>query len=898
MDVITTHLNADFDGLASMVAARKLYPEAVLVFPGGAQATVRRFLAVHDLGLTRLKDLDLTAVTRLILVDTQEPECLGPLQPLCVNPAVAVHIYDHHPAAEEEASRGAFQAELKVIAPVGASTTVLIEQLLQRGMALSPFDATVLALGLYEETGSLAYVSTTPRDLEAAAAVLRAGADLTVVADTLRQPLEPEEIALLHELLQHGETYYLEGYKVLLATSYDTRYGGELADVVHKLAEIKGLDAVVAAMTMDNGIEIVARSRRPVINVAQIVAAFGGGGHAVAAAASVKHRTMVEVRAQLVRLLTECYRPTLLAKDVMTAPVKTIAEEITITDAALYLTTSGVHALPVVDRHGYYRGVVSREAVQKALFQGFASVPVQTFLQTEQYTAAPETPFHDIERQMIGRKQRCVPILTGTPPAQKVIGVLTRTDLLRTLHDDVLAAARVRAKGHPSPDAAPLSHRNVQHLLRTQLPRHRYGVLQRLGRVADAQGVSAYVVGSGVRDLLLGSRNPDCDVVVEGDGIVLARTLAQQEGARVTTCARFGTAVVRLPDGGKVDVATARSEHYEYPTARPTVDQSSLKHDLYRRDFTINTLAIRLNARGFGELLDFYGGQRDLKDTTLRVLHSGSFVDDPTRVFRAVRFEVRFGFRMGKETLTLLKGAVKMDCFQRLSGSRLCEELRLLLGEPETRRAVARLAELDLLRFIQAEISWSTQLDRLLKSVDDVLAWYRVASLSWPIHAKRPRGMREQRTDQVKPWLIRLIALLDALSDTAMRETLQRLSLGGRHTATVQGARAARHLLPRLAHQPPPAETYRLLAGQRLESALFLLAKAASKAVQQQIAAYLDTFRYMQPRLSGHDLHAMGLTTGPQFRTILHRLLAARLNGEVTTEAEERALVWQLVDSQ
>ena len=199
-----------------------------------------------------------------------------------------------------------------------------------------------------------------------------------------------------------------------------------------------------------------------------------------------------------------------------------------------------------------------------------------------------------------------------------------------------------------------------------------------------------------------------------------------------------------------------------------------------------------------------------------------------------------------------------------------------------------------------AELSWSAQLDRLLKSVDDVLAWYRVASLNWPVHPTCPGGTRRRCSDKVEPWLVRLIALLDALSDTAVSEALQRLSLGGQHTATVQAARTARHVLPRLANQPPlqPAETYRLLAGQRLESVLFLLAKTTSKAAQQQIAAYLDTSQYIQPRLSGHDLHAMALTPGPRFRTILHRLLEARLNGEVTTAAEERAVVRQLVDCQ
>ncbi|MGH7164907.1 MAG: DHH family phosphoesterase, partial [Nitrospiraceae bacterium] len=237
MDLITTHLNADFDGLASMVAARKLYPGAVLVFPGGTQDHVRSFLAVHDLGILRLKDLDLGQVTRLILVDTQEPERIGPLKDLCANPQITIHAYDHHPGGKESSGGEApLRAALRVIEPVGATTTILIERLRQEGVALTPFEATVLALGLYEETGSLAYASTTPRDLEAAASVLRAGADLNLVSDTLRSHLDPDQIALLNDLLRSSETYYLEGRKILLATSAYDRYRGDLAEVVHKLA--------------------------------------------------------------------------------------------------------------------------------------------------------------------------------------------------------------------------------------------------------------------------------------------------------------------------------------------------------------------------------------------------------------------------------------------------------------------------------------------------------------------------------------------------------------------------------------------------------------------------------------------------------------------------------------
>jgi tRNA nucleotidyltransferase (CCA-adding enzyme) len=899
MDIITTHLHADFDGLAAMVAARKLYPGAVLVLPGGAQETVRRFLAVHDLGLTRLKDLVLQQVTRLILVDTQEPERLGPLQPLCRNPAVAIHIFDHHPETAGEAGHGACQAELKVVEPVGATTTVLIERVLQEGIAFSPLEATVLALGLYDETGFFAYVSTTPRDLEAAAAVRRAGADLTVVADILRQPLDPDAIALLHDLLQRGETYYLEGYKVLLTTSQDERFRGDLAEVVHQLTTLKGLDAVVAAIALEDKVEIIGRSRRPCLDVAQIVAEFGGGGHPGAAAAIVKNRTMVEVRAQLRHLLTTRYRPTCLARDMMTSPVTTIAEEATLTEAAQCMTMSGVTVLPVVDQREHYCGVVTQARVQKALVHGMGDAPVQTCLQTALYTATPETPWHEIKCQMLARKQRWVPILSGTPAAPRVVGIVTRADLLRTLHEHALATAGLRDQGSPVPEARPVARRNLRGMLRAHVPRSLYRLLERLGQCADTHRVSAYIVGGWVRDLLLGRRNLDLDIVVEGDSLPLVQALARQEDARLATPARPGTAVVLGPEDFTLRVATARVASDACPVALPPVRQGSLQHDLTRRDFTINTLAIRLNTQHFGELLDFYGGQRDLKEKTLRVVHSRSFVDEPTRVFRAIRFEVSFGLHLGKETLRLLQGVATMGLLHRLSSVRLGEEIRLLLSERNAHKAVARLAALNLLRFIHDEVIWSPKLDHLLQNVDDILAWYQIASLHWPPCPLRADGTVERHEDEVEPWLVRLIALLEALSDLAVHEALQGLSLPRRHADTVHAARVARHAIPRLATRPPlsPAETYRILAGQPVEVLLFLLAKTTATAAKQQIVAYLEMYRYVKPQLSGHDLHAMGLTPGPLFRKILGCLLEARLNGEVTNATEERAFVQRLTGS-
>ncbi|MEW6246518.1 MAG: CBS domain-containing protein [Nitrospirota bacterium] len=881
MDVVTTHLNADFDGMASMVAARKLYPGAALVLPGGAQETVRSFLAVHDLGVTRLKDLDLTQVTRLILVDTQDPERIGPLKDLCAKSEVEVHCYDHHEAGIDDASdtEKAFQARvgLRVVEPVGATTTLMIEQLRARNLPLTPFEATVLALGLYEETGSLAFVSTTPRDLEAAAYVLRAGADLNVVSDTLRRPLDPDQIALLNDLLRSSETYYLEGRKILVASSAYDRYRGDLAGLVHKLAELEGLDAVVAAFAMEDKVQVIGRSRRPEIDVSWIAREFGGGGHAVAAAASVKGKTLIEVRERIVQLLAERYRPTLLAKDVMTKPVKSIGMDATIAETETRMTKYGVNVLPVLDGKDHYRGLISREIVQKALFHGLADARVEQLMQPDAYAASPDTPFHEIQTRMIEQNQRFVPILSGS----KVVGVITRTDLLRALHDDVLAGARPRAKDGEQAIVGTMRRRNVGGMLRAKLPARLVSLLKEAGELADRLDVSAYVVGGFVRDLLLGIENLDVDLVVEGDGIAFARALARASSGRVKAHERFGTAVVVLPDGFKVDVATARTEYYEYPTALPTVEQSSIKKDLYRRDFTINTLAIRLNSRSFGQLIDFYGGQRDLKEKTIRVLHGLSFVEDPTRVFRAIRFELRFGFHLGKETSALIKGAVKMDLFHRLSGHRLLDELKLLFSEREPRRAVSRMAELDLLRFIHPKLVWSPRLEELLAGVEEALDWYRLLYLDRPMHS----------------WLVSMMALLEVLPARAVRDLLKRFPFTEQETEKLKAARfALRGLLRRLAKQPPPrpAETTRLLTGLADETLIFIMAKDKSESVKRQISAYLTTYRHVKPWLTGRDLQGMGLKPGPLYRKILDALLDARLNGEVKTEAEERELAKRL----
>lgn len=427
------------------------------------------------------------------------------------------------------------------------------------------------------------------------------------------------------------------------------------------------------------------------------------------------------------------------------------------------------------------------------------------------------------------------------------------------------------------------SLRNLRTSMKERLPKRVFSKLEQAGELADHMGVSAFVVGGFVRDLLLGIENLDLDLVIEGDGIAFARALGRREKARVKVHERFGTAVVMFPDGFKLDVATARIEYYEYPTALPTVEPSSIKKDLYRRDFTINTMAVRLNKGEFGALIDFYGGRRDLKEKTIRVLHSLSFVEDPTRVFRAIRFEQRFGFHLGKETLALIKGAVTMDLFHRLSGHRILEELIHVFSEEEPRKIVARLAKLDLLRFIHPALTKSLRLATLLRAVEDALDWYTLLYL-------------DRKMEQ---WVVYFMVLMDVMPAKAVGETLKRLAVPARQAEKIKAAHdESNAILRQLAKRPPPrpAKTYHLLEGHSDETLLLLIAKTKLKSVKRQISAYLTTSQHIKPSLTGADLKALGLKPGPQFKKILEQLRDARLNGEVRTEAEERELVKRIAN--
>jgi len=571
----------------------------------------------------------------------------------------------------------------------------------------------------------------------------------------------------------------------------------------------------------------------------------------------------------------------------MTAPVRTVSQGTTVQETERLMTQYEVNALPVLDAHGFFQGLTTRETIQKAFYHGLQQTPVDRIMRQDLFTANRSTPYEEVRRHMLERNQRVVPILQD----QKVVGIFSRTDLLRAFQEDI---ASRQPDGHasrpPTQGPWPVQKRHLKSLMGERLPKSVQSLLQVAGTVADGLGVSAYVVGGFVRDLLLERPNFDVDIVVEGDGIQFGKALASEIHARVKTHERFGTASLHsparlgLPPELTLDVATARTEYYEFPTALPTVKQSSIKKDLYRRDFTINTLAIRLNKEP-GQLLDFFGGKRDIKDRVIRVLHSLSFVEDPTRAFRALRFEQRFGFSMSKETKSFIQSAVALDLFHRLSGHRIGDELIHLLAEPHPTDAVGRLQEHGLLQFLHPRLTWTTQTIHQFQTISEVVTWHKF----------------EFPEEPVGSWKLYAIALFEPLGGEALQTAWNRLGFPERPTRMVVEFLKVKTHLMRLLLQPEstPAEIYQALHPYSLEILLYLMAQNQSQTFKTQgmrhIQSYLRTLRFMKPTVTGSDLHALSLPKGPVYGRILDCLFQAKLNGQVTTPEEELELARALV---
>ncbi len=897
MRLILSHENADFDAVASQLAASKLTPDGVMLLSRRLNRNVEQFLTLYwdAFRFVRPSDWRKQRVKEVLLVDTQS---LNSVRGMVANPAV--HVIDHH---TEQTPPAEWTAQVE---PVGATTTLLVERLQRKGVSLALEEATLLLLGIYEDTGSLSYDTTTARDAAAAAWLLEQGAILAVVRRFLNIPLSSSQQALYDALHAAVTWHEVQGQTVIVTGAVaPEKFTDEIASIAHRLRESLTPAGLIVLVQLEDDVQLVARSTTKEVDVAAVARAFGGGGHSRAAAARIKDQPLAEVLPQVVAALPQAIQPLIQVTELMSHGVQMVPPEMPVREAAVLMQRLGYEGYPVVtEPEGQLVGLLTRRAVDRAMSYGMADLAVERIMKKGDVTVRPSDAIDTVQQRMLNEGWGQIPVVPEqAAESTRPIGIVTRTDLLNHLFQP------------PSKTA----DTNMRRLMLETLPPAVWYMILAISETAAELNLPLYFVGGLVRDLLLGKAPTDLDMVVEGDAIRLGKMLAQRFGGEIHSHKRFGTAkwlldaavwgsVLRRDKkeiGGSrlemgnlqfsdtaqgslpisnpdlpptIDFVTARTEFYKEPTALPEVAHGSIKLDLHRRDFAINTLAVRLDGAFLGQLLDFYGGQQDLAERIIRVLHSLSFVDDPTRILRAVRLEQRLGFQIEPRTLELIKDALPL--LDRVSGARIRHEIELTLQESEPTAALNRLSELDVLAHIDEGLVW---LPETAVFFQRVLPFFQEPPWAGWLADESP--------------LFTYFALwLAALPEPDQRGVMKRLRVRKATRTDVLACGRLRREWVTLPATLKPSEVVQLLRPYPVRVLLVGRILLARQPAATLIERYLQEWRGVKTAVTGHDLREMGLKSGPQFGVLLEKLLAARLDGAVTSEAEERALLDELLE--
>jgi tRNA nucleotidyltransferase (CCA-adding enzyme) len=859
--LILTHDNADFDAVASLLAANKLDPSAIPVLPRRLNRNVEHFINLYGGEMPFLHPEDLQrgrVVEHVTVVDTQSFSTVRGMRP-----GTPVHFIDHHPLDRELTEEQRFTGET-----VGAATTLLVEQLNARQVYIEPVEATLLMLGIYEDTGSLAYGTTTARDIRCAAWLLECGADLDVVRDFLQHGLTPEQRALYERLLEHTDTHTVNGHVIVLASAHTEQPVDEIATLAHKLRELFEPSAIFVLVQLNGDIQLVARGTTDAIDVSRIARQFGGGGHGRAAAALIRERALDDVQQVILDRLPEIITASVRVNALMSFGVQTVRITDSVDTAAERMQRTGHEGFPVLDGKALV-GLLTRRAVDRAMNHGLGHQKVGQIMDAGRVTVQPTDSIEVLQQRMMRSGWGQIPVVDEHG---NLLGIVTRTDLIKQWGQ------------HPDEQRRDDLVRRMQ----TAVAAGTWPLIQAIARHAQEQHTGLYVVGGFVRDLLLGLPNVDVDLVVEGDAIELVRALRDTYGGEMRSHAQFGTAKWLLNDDvaralgleqwpAFMDFVTARREFYHQPTALPTVQRGSIKPDLDRRDFTINTLAIRLSPGPMGELLDFHGGEQDLKDGLIRVLHSLSFVDDPTRMLRAVRLEQRLEFRIEARTEELIRHAIPL--LDRVSGDRIRHEFALILAEVEPLHALVRLEELGILAAIHPDLR-----------VDD---WVR--SAFYAIRYAR-RYHPWPSLESFDNWMLSTFSLLTSrLSQAELEQLGRRLQFSRQHLNYLHDARAAIACLPTLSEEQPPSAVVDLLEPLGEVGWLVAWAAAPNALARDNITQFARAWRFVRPMVGGREIQSLtGLKPGPAYSVLLRRLRQAWLDGEIVSQEEELTLLHEL----
>ena len=883
MRISITHDQADFDGVASTFCAHVVDNQTIPVLPNRLNRNVKAFLSLYgsEFPFVNLSDLNGSEVDSVLLVDTQTL-----IQFKGQESDISISIIDHHRLRESTRN-----VQDVFIDDTGANTTIFVEMVQERSIFLTSIQATLLLLGIYEDTGSLSYESTTSRDVRAAAFLIDTGANLNILSKFISLPLTDAQREIYHKFYNNTEIVNIHGYNVSISSAKLEFAEDELSSIAHKLLDFLDPDALIVCAKLSGYIQLIIRSTTDAIDASVIANVFGGGGHRRAAAAVVKNRSLTEVRALLIETLENCIEPASTVASIMSKRPLLITPNTSAKEADLIMRKFGYEGYPVVDGNKII-GLLTRRAVDRALNHNL-NLTASSLMQAGEFYVRPDDPIERLQTVMIQSGWGQIPV---QDEQDNIVGIVTRTDLIKLLGMSILGKRPM----------------NLSNKIADFLPPILLKLLLVIAKFATAQNSALYIVGGFVRDLLLETPSLDLDLVVEGDAVELGKSLSKYFGGKLVVHSRFGTAkwiireiksdklvemlfqyhtdapqvnlaytkgeiekqVLELPD--TLDLISARSEFYTHPTALPIVKEGSIKLDLHRRDFTINTLAVRLDGQHFGNLYDFWGGLDDLKQGIIRVLHSLSFIDDPTRMLRAVRYEQRYNFKIDDRTLLLLREALPL--LKRVSGDRIRHEIDAILMESKVLQMLIRLDELGLLKAIHPNLHLPETFLNILErgDIENIPAFWSIEN-SW-------KGMQTRIVISYLVWF-------GQGKLATIKPILKRLRIKRQLFKAIVDTSATLEKLTSMEIMKP-SEFIGLIENLPMVGiyACYLLT-SPNETIKSYFVSYVKEWRNLKPMVTGDHLKNAGIVPGPIYKKILKTIRNAWIDGEIRNEAEEKNLL-------
>ncbi|UUV18486.1 CBS domain-containing protein [Fusobacteria bacterium ZRK30] len=850
MEIITCHIYADLDALSSMVLIKKLYPNGILVFPGHIGKSVKAFVNLYQnfLQVKKIKDIQMDKVSKLIVVDTSKKNRIGLFEQLLEKEDVEVVIYDHHKISENDIKNRRI-----IRKNYGSNTTNILEVLLDADpdIEFDEIEATLGLMGIYEDTGNFSFDSTTPKDLEMASYLLQNNGDLSKVNEYVQKGLEKEQLEIFIELIENSEFIDIDGEVAQLTYYKSNDFIFGMDELINKIQYLEKSSLCVILCGNDKRISIVGRSSNK-INVAEILKDYKVGGHEYAVSGVIRDQNMEKLYEDIKRRIKSVIKPSKKSIDIMNTPVKTILRDTKIKLAYKIMYRMGYGGLPIVE-DGKIVGIITRNSVDKALNHGFSNAPVSAYMTSEVVTADIDLSVEELKALVVEKGIGRVPIVDGEG---RILGIVTRTDILKSIYskNPVRRAKKLKFESE------------IRNDIEEVVPEELLKLLKVIEAVSKKRDEKVFLVGGIVRDLILGINNKDIDIVVEGDGIKFALELKEMLGAKkVRIHEKFKTAVVVVHDDLKLDIASSRLEYYEYPTSLPVVEYGNIRDDMYRRDFSINAMALEIDSYNFGKLIDFYSGYDDLANKKIRILHNLSFIEDPTRIIRAFRFAARYGFELEKDTEIFLKNAIDDGFLKKISWPRVKQELEILFSDKNLTRGMGFLNKYNVFKEINSNIEYDLEMKKNIEKIESLEELLNFVN--------------------IKKWLLVFLIILENLEKKELDLVFKKFNFSNKFIEKYDyGILIREKILDKLDSANKNSDIYNALKNISMEIITLIYIQNRKEKIKIKIENYIYNLSKIKPLIRGEDLLKNGDVPGVEFKEKLNTYFMKQLDMEEPTK--------------